>query len=207
MGARKKEALEQFNRENILNAAKSLFETKGIEHTTMDDIAEYADYSKSTIYVYFRSKEDIYNSILNEYMEKLVEEITECIEQEEDFEECYYSLCNCLVEFEEQYPDYYQSILGENKAVKSRKKSVMVTEPGNEICRLVSVLIEKGIDNEVIREDIELKPTVLYVMSAISGIIQVAGNKKDSLDTRVDMNKEEYLRYSFRTFYDSLVKR
>ena len=49
MGARKKEALERFNRDNILTAAKELFELNGIEHTTMDDIARQADYSKSTI--------------------------------------------------------------------------------------------------------------------------------------------------------------
>ena len=56
MGARKKLALEQFNRDNILTAARELFETKGVQDTTMDDIALQADYSKSTIYVYFRSK-------------------------------------------------------------------------------------------------------------------------------------------------------
>ena len=43
MGARKKEALEQFNRNNILSAAKELFETKGVENTTVDDIAKLAD--------------------------------------------------------------------------------------------------------------------------------------------------------------------
>ena len=39
MGARKKLALEQFNRDNILTAARELFETKGVQDTTMDDIA------------------------------------------------------------------------------------------------------------------------------------------------------------------------
>ena len=48
MGARKKLALEQFNRDNILTAARELFETKGVQDTTMDDIALQADYSKST---------------------------------------------------------------------------------------------------------------------------------------------------------------
>ena len=35
MGARKKLALEQFNRDNILTAARELFETKGVQDTTM----------------------------------------------------------------------------------------------------------------------------------------------------------------------------
>lgn len=80
MGARKKLALEQFNRDNILTAARELFETKGVQDTTMDDIALQADYSKSTIYVYFRSKEDIYNSIVVDYLDILIGEMTVYIE-------------------------------------------------------------------------------------------------------------------------------
>ena len=90
MGTRKKAALEQFNRDNILDAAKELFEQKGVEATTMDDIARHADYSKSTIYVYFKSKEDIYNSIVEDYMSILTGEIETCINAETGFEDSYY---------------------------------------------------------------------------------------------------------------------
>ena len=34
---------------------------KGIALTTMDDISKEAGYSKSTVYVYFKSKDEIYN--------------------------------------------------------------------------------------------------------------------------------------------------
>ena len=60
MGIKKKEALMKFNQDNILLAARHLFESKGIASTTMDDIAKQADYSKSTLYVYFKSKDEIY---------------------------------------------------------------------------------------------------------------------------------------------------
>ena len=92
MGARKKLALEQFNRDNILTAARELFETKGVQDTTMDDIALQADYSKSTIYVYFRSKEDIYNSIVVDYLDILIGEMTVYIEGDTSFEDSYYKL-------------------------------------------------------------------------------------------------------------------
>lgn len=208
MGARKKEALEQFNRDNILAAARELFETKGVENTTMDDIAELADYSKSTIYVYFKSKEDIYNSILKEYLVNLAEQMKHCLEEDGGFEESYYRFCDCLVEFEEQYPQYYASLMGEEKRTNSRKKTnLMDKELGSEINQVIAELLEKGQIKKALRNDIEIKPTVLYVWSAISGIIQVAGRKKDVLDKRLNMNKEEYLRYSFRTFYESLVRR
>lgn len=208
MGARKKEALEQFNRENILSAAKELFETKGVQSTTMDDIAELADYSKSTIYVYFKSKEDIYNSIVRDYMDILIGELELCINADSDFENSYYRLCDCLVSFEERYPKYYASLMGEEKMTNSRKKvSPGNSDISNELNELIKRLLEKGMSYKVLRADIELQPTVLYVWSAISGIIQVADRKRDVLSKRLSMNREEYLRYSFRTFYESLVRR
>lgn len=208
MGERKKFALEQFNRDNIIQAAKELFETKGIEKTTMDDIAKLADYSKSTIYVYFKSKEDIYNSIVKDYLEILIGELEICISQSKDFEESYYGLCDCLVRFEEKYPQYYASLMGEENMTNSRKKGhITESSSGYELEHMIRRLLEKGMSHEDIRTDLELKPTILYMWSAISGIIQVAERQREDLDTRLNMNKEEYLRFSFKTFYESLVRR
>ena len=208
MGARKKIALEQFNRDNIISAAKELFETKGVEKTTMDDIAKLADYSKSTIYVYFKSKEDIYNSIVKDYLDILTEELELCIGEDRDFEESYYSLCDCLVRFEEKYPLYYASLMGEANMTNSRKQiQFFDNDTGNRMEELIGKLLEKGFHRHDLRNDLELQPTVLYVWSAISGIIQVADRQKDGLNVRLNMDKEQYLRYSFRTFYESLVRR
>lgn len=209
MGAKKKEALEQFNRENILSAAKELFEQKGVEKTTMDDIALHADYSKSTIYVYFKSKEEIYNSIIQQYIGVLTGELAVCIETASDFEDSYFRLCNCLAAFEERYPGYYASFMLKQNRTGSRKKTddAVIEETNDDVNQLIAQLLEKGQEKKILRDDLEIQPTVLYIWSAISGIIQVAEQKKDLILRHFRMNKEEYLRYSFRTFYESLVKR
>lgn len=208
MGERKRFALEQFNRDNIIRAAKELFEVKGIDNTTMDDIAKHADYSKSTIYVYFKSKEDIYNSIVKDYLNDLISELEICISQAKDFEESYYELCDCLVRFEEKYPRYYSSLMGEENITNSRKKNnVDDVTLRTELEQIIGILLEKGMSGHELRNDLEIQPTVLYVWSAISGIIQVAERQRGELDARLNMNKEEYLRFSFRTFYESLVRR
>ncbi|HKS82141.1 MAG TPA: TetR/AcrR family transcriptional regulator [Candidatus Acidoferrales bacterium] len=46
-------------RSKIIGAAIRLFSEKGLEHVSVDQIAESADVGKGTIYNYFRSKEDI----------------------------------------------------------------------------------------------------------------------------------------------------
>ena len=54
-----KEALQQFHKDMISCAADRLFQCNGFDKTTMDDIAREADYSKATLYVYFKSKDQI----------------------------------------------------------------------------------------------------------------------------------------------------
>jgi len=51
-------------REMILEAAKNRFQRLGYSKTTMDEIAGDAGISKGTIYLYFESKEDIFNDLL-----------------------------------------------------------------------------------------------------------------------------------------------
>ena len=44
------------NRVKILNAAWKLFEEKGYDNTTVDEIIEATDTSKGTFYNYYKSK-------------------------------------------------------------------------------------------------------------------------------------------------------
>lgn len=50
-----REARQRF----ILAAARALFEEKGVESTNMDDIAAAAEYTRRTLYAYFKSRDDI----------------------------------------------------------------------------------------------------------------------------------------------------
>ena len=204
MGARKKLALEQFNRDNILTAARELFETKGVQDTTMDDIALQADYSKSTIYVYFRSKEDIYNSIVVDYLDILIGEMTVYIEGDTSFEDSYYKLCERLVSFCERYPKYYASLMFEEKATNSRKQG---TEILQELYGLMEALVQKGKNTNVLQETLDTKPTVLYLWSSLSGIIQISAQKKKQITKQTGMTMEEYRSFAFRTLYESLVQK
>jgi len=53
----------QERKEKILSAAIELIENQGFEATTMDDIAEKADISKGTLYLYFNDKAALHQSI------------------------------------------------------------------------------------------------------------------------------------------------
>jgi AcrR family transcriptional regulator len=61
----RKEREREFKRQEILDAAIHIFAKKGFKATTLDEIAEKAEFGKGTLYNYFSSKEDIYKGIIS----------------------------------------------------------------------------------------------------------------------------------------------
>ncbi len=59
-------------REKLIDVACQLFAHKGIENTTMSDIANASDKGRRTIYTYFKSKKEIYNAVIERESEQLV---------------------------------------------------------------------------------------------------------------------------------------
>ena len=51
-------------RDILIEVARQLFARKGIENTTMNDIAEASDKGRRTIYTYFKNKREIYNAVV-----------------------------------------------------------------------------------------------------------------------------------------------
>jgi AcrR family transcriptional regulator len=61
----------QENREVILHAAEDVILRKGFSATSMDDVAKEAQFSKATLYHYFRSKAELIFEILIHFFEDL----------------------------------------------------------------------------------------------------------------------------------------
>lgn len=59
-------------REKLLDVALSVFMQKGVENTTMADIAMASDRGRRTIYTYFKSKLDIYDAVIERESDRLV---------------------------------------------------------------------------------------------------------------------------------------
>src|SRR5580700_10047487 len=64
MGVPERKAREKQRRANdILEAARRMFDSKGFLKTTLQDVAKEAEISVGLIYRYFQSKEDIFASL------------------------------------------------------------------------------------------------------------------------------------------------
>ena len=63
---------------------------------------------------------------------------------------------------------------------------------GEEINDLIASLLQQGIEIGLLREDIKLIPTVMYLWSTINCAINFAEEKKEYLMQRMQMSKEDY---------------
>lgn len=64
-------------REKLIDVARQLFARKGIENTTMSDIANASDKGRRTIYTYFKTKRDIYDAVIEHESEQIVSQLRE----------------------------------------------------------------------------------------------------------------------------------
>lgn len=64
-------------REKLIDVARQLFAHKGIENTTMNDIATASDKGRRTIYTYFKNKREIYNAVIERESEQLIKKLRE----------------------------------------------------------------------------------------------------------------------------------
>jgi TetR/AcrR family transcriptional regulator len=59
------------HRGEILSAAEKVFAAKGFFPTTMSEIAETAEFGTGTLYKYFKSKEDLYFTLIDEKTDEI----------------------------------------------------------------------------------------------------------------------------------------
>ena len=57
----------------LVDVARQLFDKRGVENTTMNDIAQASQKGRRTVYTYFKSKEDVYMAVVESELEILLE--------------------------------------------------------------------------------------------------------------------------------------
>lgn len=208
MGRRKKEP-RSVHRENIASAASVLFMEKGITATSMDDIAKAAGYSKATLYVYFKNKEEIVGILVLASMKKLYGYIVSALEQQESTKARYDSICNGLVQYQEEFPFYFKMVLDtiniDFQAQDYLPEEKETYQVGEEINMKMKGFLISGMEKGDLRNDLEIMPTIFNFWGMLSGIIQLAANKEEYIENLMGLSKKQFLEYGFSMLYCSIA--
>ena len=199
----KKRLVELYNY-TVTTVGEKLFEEKGSEATSMDDIAQKLEISKSTLYVYFKSKQLIWDSIVCKYMEQLLEDAKKAADGKGTFEERYYQLCFDIADKFEKHPMFYKATLNKISMDMEQEVYKKIYETGEQTNEAIADFIRSGIEEGIVRKDIDIYPAVIMMWSSISGIISMANDKEEYLKIRFNLTKEEYLKKAFKMLLEGV---
>jgi AcrR family transcriptional regulator len=83
----KADVVTDFRRAQVIAAARERFSKHGLAGTTMDGIAQAAGVAKGTVYLYYKSKEDILRHVLDEDLRQLHDDTVPIITGDGSIEE------------------------------------------------------------------------------------------------------------------------
>lgn len=85
-------------REKFIEVARQLFARKGVENTTMNDIASASDKGRRTIYTYFKSKREIFNAVIESETDQLHERLETIVKKDITPDRKFYEYVECRFE-------------------------------------------------------------------------------------------------------------
>ncbi len=146
----KKQVVSEFRQSEIITAARKVFAEKGYVASTVDEIAAQAAMAKGTVYLYFDSKELIYNAVLANDLETLHRLTLEEIAAAGTVLEKIAAYINARFDYCEERRDFFRIMFIEpfgSPVLSKAKAREWLREP----VRMLTVAIDDAISTNQIR--------------------------------------------------------
>lgn len=148
----------------ILNGALQVFKSKGIEGSTMDEIALEAGFGKATLYYYFKSKEEVFSAILTNGWKSLWNNLEPVISKNNKSPRVtFINILLCISDNVKSRPGLYEFLFNAPKKINFDSQNWRSYQ--ERIYSVISALLEEGIK---LGEFPKSKPEVLF--KALGGL-------------------------------------
>ncbi len=142
----KRKAGDKGTKEKILRAATKLFGKKGFTETTMEMIAKEAKIGKSTIFYYFKSKEEILGKIMEQSVIEVHNNLIKIVDSSVNPREKLKKALINHVYYLTKYIDNVKIFLSEFKHLSPKKRKVYIE--GRKAYETLFETIVKGLQGE-----------------------------------------------------------
>ncbi|HCX20563.1 MAG: hypothetical protein CMB80_25860 [Flammeovirgaceae bacterium] len=175
-----------------IESAKKLFQQFGLHKTTMEDIAKSAGKGKSTLYYYFKSKDEIFDKVIEDEMDDFFNSVKAAVDKEEQISDKLKTYILLKVKKLKQKANLYRLTLDtyNNVSLNGHIKKLR-DEYDHEEIKLISSIIRQGLKEAIFKpmedEDIELISEI--AVSSIRGIEMeiLTRNKFKTLEDKVEL--------------------
>lgn len=186
----KRQSGKILKRGKIIEAASLLFAQKNYHEVMMEDVAKLASLAKGTVYNYFNSKEELYFSIMQQRMDKLISSLKTKIAEEKTSIDALHSFIIHIYMFMMKYQTFF--LMYQKESLKAE----------NEICSELCILekdlknmlksIIKSGKNENLFREIDEDFAVDLILGSIYGSVSRGIEKR--------YNEEEMIKDRERTY-------
>jgi len=170
---------ERENRRSvILKAARKLFFDRGFKSVTVDNIAAKAEVSKGSVYLYFKSKEEIYTQIL----------INDNIAAFEDLKNKFSAkeapAAELLLEYADNYINYFLDdnelfrilmtfMLHADDMILTDEQNSQLLQTTNDNIHFVSEILQKGVNSGEFSPTINIRQAQNAIWGLLNGVISL----------------------------------
>jgi AcrR family transcriptional regulator len=109
----RKELLSEWRRHEVIDAACRIFAKQGYAATNVEDLAKEAGMAKGTVYLYFKSKEEVFIAVLARDLESLTSKTIESMSAVTTFAERLTVYLNLRLEYLENNQDFLRVYFAE----------------------------------------------------------------------------------------------
>lgn len=173
MRSERKEREFNMRRAEILGTAEKIFAAKSFHDVTMAEIANASGFSTGSLYQFFKSKENLYTTMVSEKLDFMFSEVKKSTEQAEDLLGKIETLIDVHLRFVEQNADFLLLFIkGEKVALSEAMTSLhekLMNIYYNHITFIES-LLEGGIKTGMLRNlpSREMAEALFYLIRASS---------------------------------------
>jgi TetR/AcrR family fatty acid metabolism transcriptional regulator len=188
LGRTKKDVLSEFRKSELLNAARAVFGKKGFHDASIEEIAEMAEVAKGTVYLYYKSKKDLYLEALRFGIESLVKELKARADNPGSFLETLRVLTHTKIVFFEENRDFFRIYYSELGKLPAHPAGInLVRDLYTEQAQVFERVLREGIKRREVR-NLDIEKTAFAIADLTRGIAtqRLLGMSKTRLEDDVE---------------------
>ncbi|MCI1072197.1 TetR/AcrR family transcriptional regulator [Lactococcus lactis] len=171
------------NKQRVIEVAANLFIQKGYTYTSMDEVVQKSEVSKSNVYYHFSNKEELLLAVIDYWIDAYQIKIEEMLEQNNlSLKKRMVNFLNSLGDSVEQR-NYQGSCPFITFIIQTPKDDLIVQEKVNGffdyLILICTDLIEQGIEANELKPDINAKEVAELFVNNLEGALFLAEIKKN----------------------------
>ncbi|HTZ40347.1 MAG TPA: TetR/AcrR family transcriptional regulator [Syntrophales bacterium] len=201
---RRREREKEQRRSTILRAARKEFFEKGFRSVTVDSVARRAELSKGAIYLYFKSKEEIYAQILlrdidkfHERVDALLDTAKSASENLRQFAEVYATF---FISDRELFRIFMNFMIQHNPVNFTPNINDHIVKSTNQTVNIIEQILQMGVDRGEFPRDLNIRICRNALWGLLNGIIAL------HLFSGREQMREERVRFHVRGGLEVFIK-